>query len=66
MKMIASRKNRMENGIRAVLFGSNPHSKGDDFSRSLLDRAPKTQAAIRIIDGSAKEINEDTDRRFIN
>jgi hypothetical protein len=35
IKIIAKRKNRMENGIRAVLLGSNPHSKGEDFSRSV-------------------------------
>jgi len=34
MKMIANRKNRRENGIRAVWFGSKPHSNGDNFSRS--------------------------------
>lgn len=38
MKMIASRKNRIENGIRALWFGSNPHSNGDDFSRSFIVR----------------------------
>lgn len=31
---IAIRKNRIENGIRDVFFGSNPHSKGEAFSRS--------------------------------
>lgn len=35
IKIIAKRKNRIENGIRAVLLGSNPHSKGEDFSRSV-------------------------------
>jgi hypothetical protein len=30
----AIRKNRSENGIRADLLGSKPHSKGDLFSRS--------------------------------
>ena len=34
-KIIATRKNRKEKGKRAVLLGSNPHSKGDLFSRSL-------------------------------
>jgi hypothetical protein len=34
MKIIARRKNRIENGIRALWLGSNPHSKGEDFSRS--------------------------------
>lgn len=38
MKIMASRKNRIENGIRAVFFGSNPHSNADDFSRSMWDR----------------------------
>jgi len=33
MKIIARRKNRIENGIRAVWLGSNPHSNGDVFSR---------------------------------
>lgn len=36
-KITAIRKNRNENGIRADLFGSNPHSKGDLFSRSSID-----------------------------
>jgi uncharacterized membrane protein len=31
---MAIRKNRNEKGIRAVLYGVNPHSNGDDFSRS--------------------------------
>jgi len=34
-KITASRKNRVENGRRALSFGSKPHSKGVDFSRSL-------------------------------
>jgi hypothetical protein len=37
----AIRKNRSENGSRADLFGSNPHSNGELFSRSsifFLDR----------------------------
>lgn len=33
----ARRKNRIEKGNRAEALGSNPHSKGDDFSRSLCD-----------------------------
>jgi hypothetical protein len=42
-KITARRKNRRENGIRADLLGSNPHSKGEDFSRSLSDREDKIQ-----------------------
>ncbi|GHU53267.1 hypothetical protein FACS189496_4500 [Bacilli bacterium] len=34
MKITATKKNRDENGSRAEFFGSNPHSKGDLFSRS--------------------------------
>ena len=34
IKMIANRKNRIENGIRALWFGSKPHSNGEGFSRS--------------------------------
>jgi len=35
---MANRKNRIENGIRALWFGSNPHSNGEDFSRLDVDR----------------------------
>lgn len=34
-KITAIKKNCKENGIRAELFGSNPHSNGDLFSRSM-------------------------------
>lgn len=37
-------KNRNENGIRALFFGSNPHSNGDVFSRSLFVRILSTFA----------------------
>lgn len=33
-KIIAIKKNRKEKGIRDEFKGSNPHSKGDIFSRS--------------------------------
>jgi len=35
--MIAIRKNCMEKGAREKNWGSNPHSNGESFSRSLLD-----------------------------
>ena len=35
-KMIAIKKNRSEKGSRADPLGSNPHSKGEFFSRSLM------------------------------
>ena len=34
-KIMAMRKNWIEKGKRADLIGSNPHSKGEGFSRSL-------------------------------
>lgn len=36
MKIIAIRKNRRENGSREEDLGSNPHSNGDLFSRSII------------------------------
>lgn len=66
MKIMARRKNRIEKGIRAVLLGSNPHSKGEDFSRSELDRALKIQAAARIRVGRSIAIKVVIETRFIN
>jgi len=63
---MARRKNRIEKGIRAVLLGSKPHSKGEDFSRSILDRVLRIQAAMRIIEGKAMAIIVVIDIRFIN
>ena len=56
IKIIANRKNRIENGIRAVFFGSNPHSNGVDFSRSSEDRALNKVAASNTINGIIKQI----------
>ena len=50
--MIARRKNRSENGIRAVWFGSNPHSKGDNFSRSAIERADNKIVAVNTTIGT--------------
>lgn len=36
MKIMAIKKNRIENGIRAELKKLNPHSNGDHFSRQLI------------------------------
>lgn len=67
MKMIPSRKNRKENGIRAVFLGSNPHSNGEVFSRSLCERLLNSHAAINVkpVSSQAKmnaEIIKDIDR----
>lgn len=48
IKMIPSKKNRREKGIRALFLGSKPHSNGEDFSRSLRDRVLRTQAAVKV------------------
>lgn len=50
-KIIAKRKNRVENGMRAVDFGSNPHSNGEDFSRSLEDRDLSIKLIVNRRDG---------------
>ena len=54
-KITAIKKNRRENGIRADPLGSNPHSKGEFFSRSLIvfldkidDRIISALAMIKI------------------
>ena len=39
-KTTAIRKNPNENGNCAELFGSNPHSNGEDFSRSSINLNP--------------------------
>lgn len=44
-KITANRKKRKENGMRADLFGSKPHSNGEDFSRSEEDREERAHAA---------------------
>jgi hypothetical protein len=49
IKITASRKNRKENGIRALRLGSNPHSNGDDFSRSAEVRVMSICAAPNVI-----------------
>lgn len=48
-KMIAIKKNRREKGIREEDLGSNPHSNGDLFSRSVIDFFDKYDAKNIII-----------------
>ncbi len=47
--MIAIKKNRKENGIREELIGSNPHSNGDLFSRSIIVFLDKVEASNMIM-----------------
>lgn len=43
-KIIAIKKNRIEKGIREEFKGSNPHSKGEVFSRSVIIFLDKIEA----------------------
>ena len=53
-KIMAIKKNCIEKGIREVFRGSNPHSKGEDFSRSLILFFDKKEANLI----TTKEINK--------
>lgn len=66
MKIIARRKKRIENGIRALWLGSNPHSNGEDFSRSVRVRTAKIQDRTYRINGIIIAIIEDTNNKVIN
>lgn len=59
IKIIPSKKNRREKGIRALFLGSNPHSNGEDFSRSLRDRVLRAQAAMKVAKAKKAAISED-------
>ncbi len=48
-KITARRKNRVEKGSRAVFLGSNPHSKGEAFSRSGNARIEEADRAKEVI-----------------
>ncbi len=66
IKMMARRKNRMENGTRALWLGSNPHSNGEDFSRSVNVRIARTQDSRNKINGIMIAIDDEISSRFIN
>jgi len=66
IKIIASKKNRIENGIRALWFGSNPHSNGDDFSRLIVDRIAVIQAIKNTREGRIIATEEDVRINIIN
>lgn len=48
-KIIVIKKNRKEKGRREDDLGSNPHSKGVDFSRSIIVFLDRMDEAIIII-----------------
>jgi hypothetical protein len=66
IKITASRKNRVENGIRAELIGSNPHSNGEVFSRSAEDRILTIKAIVSTIRGIKIHNVEEIISRFMN
>ena len=65
MKIRPRRKNRRENGMRAVFLGSNPHSKGEVFSRSSRERDLKIHAAKNVTRTNRREMVRARIRRFI-
>lgn len=65
IKIIARRKNRIENGIRALWLGSNPHSNGDDFSRLEVDRIAVIHAIKNTIEGRIIAIVDEVSKSVI-
>ena len=65
-KITARRKNRRENGMRADLLGSNPHSNGEDFSRSEDDREERIHARRNTRGGRMMPIIEKVRARVIS
>lgn len=45
-KITANKKKRVEKGRRADRRGSKPHSKGDNFSRSIVERVASVRVRI--------------------
>lgn len=65
-KITASRKKRREKGSRAEFLGSNPHSKGEAFSRSWVLRLARTQEMKKIALATTTEIAEKRKVRSIH
>ena len=53
-KIIARRKKRREKGRRALFLGSNPHSKGVNFSRLGGERRERREVRPRMARGKAE------------
>ena len=56
---ITIKKNRKENGIRALSLGSKPHSNGLDFSRDLTN-------FLRLVQAVHKAVNPISAPKIIN
>jgi hypothetical protein len=61
-KIIVIRKNRIENGIREEFIGSNPHSKGEHFSRSFVVFLEREEAKSITIDAMSITIKDIIDK----
>ena len=61
-KIIAIKKKKKEKGIREELKGLNPHSKGDIFSRIILDFKDKKEEIIITIKEIKKNSNDKTSK----
>lgn len=55
-KITASKKKRVENGSRDGVFGSNPHSNGDEVSRFFLSFSFTNKLIIIIVKAIMLEI----------
>ena len=67
IKIIANKKNRIEKGIRALCLGSNPHSKGDVFSRVVwVGRDDKIHASMYTSTGSIIATDDEINMLIIN
>lgn len=64
-KITANRKKRKEKGTRADFVGSNPHSNGDVFSRSLLARRFKNHDREKRADLISRDISRRIRECFI-
>lgn len=64
-KITASKKNRSEKGVRAVWFGSKPHSYGLDFSRFFTIRMDVKMVITISAIGIAKDMRTLVVRSFI-
>jgi hypothetical protein len=57
-KIIVIRKNRIEKGNREEFIGSNPHSKGEVFSRSFIVFLERSEAKVITTIEIIKMIND--------
>lgn len=64
-KIIVMRKNRKEKGTRNLELLSNPHSKGEPFSRSFLVLLARIRESVKTIEVMIKIIGVKIDKKKI-